>query len=235
LKTHAWVLTTAVAVACAAAGPASILAMNSRGGSPMGESAQNQFPWDAEDALRLHEAALEKWMDGPTQLIALEDEKKLWKSLDTDDDRERFVRWFWQRRGEDPRGREASQKMAFYGRVGEANKLFTAIPRGWRTDRGRVWVVLGRPDNMRAEFGETRTEWLYYAGSGLERILAFHSDYGDLRIIFSRKPPRSYRIDGNLSPGIWPDYVLRIMQFVNEAMVVDDMLEFGEALGLDGS
>lgn len=221
---RAWVVTTVITLASIAPSPSSISA-----------HPQNKFPWKAEEAMQVHEADLENWLDGPTELIALDQERELWKTLETDDDRRRFVRWFWDRRGEDRRGREASQKLAFYGRVGEANKRFTAIPRGWRTDRGRVWVVLGRPDNMRTEFGETRTEWLYYAGAGLERVLAFDSDFGELRVIFSRRPPRSYRIDGNLSPGIWPDYMLRIMQFVNEAMVVDDMLEFKGTLGLDDS
>ncbi|RAK66963.1 GWxTD domain-containing protein [Hymenobacter edaphi] len=47
----------------------------------------------------------------------------------------------------------------FYGRVAEANRLFTAHKPGWMTDRGLLYVVLGPPD--RVERSATAERWEY--------------------------------------------------------------------------
>ncbi len=51
----------------------------------------------------------------------------------------------------------------YYERVEEANRLFTSVKPGWKTDRGMVYVVFGAPEYVETTFeGET---WYYAYGS----------------------------------------------------------------------
>lgn len=59
--------------------------------------------------------------------------------------------------GSNERAKELIRK--YYGRVSEANRLFTSHQTGWQTDRGMIYVVFGSPSNMQKnKDGET---WVY--------------------------------------------------------------------------
>jgi hypothetical protein len=62
----------------------------------------------------------------------------------------------------------------YYGRVAEANRLFTIEQEGWRTDRGMLYCVLGPPAQMR---NDRDTQIWYYDLSGNE---------GDNTFVFKR-------------------------------------------------
>ena len=49
----------------------------------------------------------------------------------------------------------------YYGRVAEANRLFSAHKAGWMTDRGMLYLVLGAPDAVYRSGTEER--WVYHA------------------------------------------------------------------------
>lgn len=177
--------------------------------------------------MRLYEGEveLEKWADGPAQLIMLQDEKEVWEDLENDEQRRSFVDWFWARRDNDLRDPVNPVMMAFYTRIGEANGRFTGIPRGWKTDRGRVWSVLGGPDRVRTGMEDEDETWNYWA-PGLEPVLGHSAQAGELNIYFARRDQRTYRIAGGVGPGVWPPYVLRVLEFVNQAMIANPDLEF---------
>lgn len=47
----------------------------------------------------------------------------------------------------------------YYGRVQEANKLFTSYQEGWKTDRGMIYIVFGAPNRVtKRKNGEM---WIY--------------------------------------------------------------------------
>ena len=191
------------------------------------EVRSTQFPTDPREAYELDESDVGKWADGPTRLIILEEENNIWDQLKTDEQRRRFIAWFWARRDNNPRDTSHPVKVAFYVGVAEANKRFSDIPRGWKTDRGRVWVIFGKPTLIREDFGGGKLMWNYFA-PGMQGILSFDNAAGEFNIYFSRGPQitRAYRIDGGLAPGAWPAYVQRAIQFVRETMVVNRTLEF---------
>ena len=191
------------------------------------EGRSTQFPTDPREAYELDESNVGTWAEGPTRLIILTEEKEIWDGLETDEQRRRFITWFWARRDNNPRDTSHPIKAAFYLGVAEANKRFSEIPRGWKTDRGRVWLIFGKPTLIRENFGGDRLVWNYFA-PGMEGILGFDSAAGEFNIYFSRVPrrTRAYRIDGGLAPGAWPAYVQRAIQFVRETMVVNRTLEF---------
>ncbi len=195
---------------------------------PPEERASGQFPTTAEEAIALDESNVAGWAEGPMSLFILEDEEAIWDALETDEQRRRFIGWFWARRDDDLRDNVHPVKMEIYGRVAETNKRFTELPRGWRTDRGRVWVMFGRPTTIRSDFGDESATWNYFA-PGLSRQLAFNNDAGEFNVYFSRRDGaarRSYRISGGVGPGAWPAYVLRVMDFVRLTMVTYPEMEW---------
>ncbi|MBI3519124.1 MAG: GWxTD domain-containing protein [Bacteroidetes bacterium] len=48
--------------------------------------------------------------------------------------------------GSNERAKELIRK--YYGRVQEANKLFTSYQEGWKTDRGMIYIVFGAPNKV---------------------------------------------------------------------------------------
>ena len=211
---------SAAVLAAFLACPATVISMPAAGELPNG-----QFPVDPEEARALDESDLTEWADGPIQFILLEEEKEIWEELDDDEERRRFVAWFWDRRDDDLRDRLNMAKYGFYSRVAEANQRFTDLPRGWRTDRGRVWLMFGRPTTIRSDFEDENTTWNYFA-PGLQQELGFNNDAGEFNVYFSRERPRSYRITGGVAPGAWPGYVLRVMELARQIMIVQPDLEW---------
>jgi len=169
-------------------------------------------------------AELEKWSEGSVSLIILDEEEEIWEGLESDDQRQRFVAWFWARRDSDLRDPAIPALLEFYTRVAAANKRFTELPRGWRSDRGRVWVMFGQPTSITIDPDDENTLWNYFA-PGLWKDLAFDNDFGDMNIYFTRVR-QTYRIDGDLAPGNWPPYVLRVMETVRQGLVLNPGLRF---------
>ena len=59
--------------------------------------------------------------------------------------------------GNQDRSRQLVKK--YYSRVEEANRLFTSYTEGWRTDRGMIYLIFGRPH---AVYKSSNTEsWTY--------------------------------------------------------------------------
>ncbi len=48
---------------------------------------------------------------------------------------------------------------SFYGRVEEANRLFTTYKEGWKTDKGMIFIILGNPDKVQRS--KDREVWVY--------------------------------------------------------------------------
>lgn len=65
---------------------------------------------------------------------------------------------FWMKCGDTP---EKSRELIkiYYGRVEEANRYFSGLLEGWRTDRGMIHIVMGAPNRVnRDSWGEY---WVY--------------------------------------------------------------------------
>jgi len=63
-------------------------------------------------------------------------------------EREDFIQEFWEKRDPDPDTDENEFKEQYFQRIEEANRLFKdGTTPGWLQDRGRVYILLGPPDN----------------------------------------------------------------------------------------
>jgi GWxTD domain-containing protein len=60
----------------------------------------------------------------------------------------------------------------YYGRVEEANRLFTIVKEGWRTDRGMLYCVLGPPSEISNRL-DTQTWYYDLPGNAGENIFVF--------------------------------------------------------------
>src|SRR5437588_8786727 len=90
--------------------------------------------------------AYKDWLEKDVADIIADEERKAFKKLQTDDERERFVEEFWRRRDPDPDTDENEYREEYYERIAYANEHFASGIPGWKTDRGRIWIMYGKPD-----------------------------------------------------------------------------------------
>lgn len=87
-----------------------------------------------------------EWPDKDVGYIISDEERKAYKKLATDDEREQFIGEFWRRRDPDPDTDENEFKEEYYERIAYANEHFASGIPGWKSDRGRIWIMYGKPD-----------------------------------------------------------------------------------------
>src|SRR5688500_4278364 len=125
-----------------------------------------------------------KWLEDVRPLI-LPDEEKTYKQLKDKADREEFQRIFWARRDATPQTPQNEFQEAFLKSKAEADTQFRAAgKRGSDTDCGRVYLLLGKPDEMKSEgVGESMLRgpetWVYRDRPGQTFV------GGEARIAFS--------------------------------------------------
>jgi GWxTD domain-containing protein len=102
-----------------------------------------------EDKLRKElETPYRKWLNEDVAYIITDEERKAFKRLSTDDERENFIEDFWLRRDPTPDTEENEFKEEHYRRIAYANDRFPSGIPGWKTDRGRIYIVYGPPDEI---------------------------------------------------------------------------------------
>jgi GWxTD domain-containing protein len=127
--------------------------------------------------------AWNKWLTGDVAYIITDAERAAFKRLDTDEERERFVEQFWLRRDPTPGTVENEFKEEHYRRIAFANEHFSppsGLP-GWKTDRGRIYITFGPPDEIDAhpsgvaDQPEPLEHWRYryIAGIGKDVLIDF--------------------------------------------------------------
>jgi len=89
-----------------------------------------------------------EWLQQDVAWIITPEEKLAFKSLQDDEERDEFVEAFWQRRDPTPDTYENEFKEEHYHRIAYANDHFGSQDPGWKTDRGRIYIVYGAPDKV---------------------------------------------------------------------------------------
>jgi GWxTD domain-containing protein len=89
-----------------------------------------------------------KWMDEDVRWIITDEERAAFKQLSNDEERDNFIEQFWLRRDPTPDTAENEYKEEHYRRIAYANEHFAAGVQGWRTDRGRMYIMYGKPDEI---------------------------------------------------------------------------------------
>ncbi len=133
-----------------------------------------------------------KWLNEDVVWIITDEERAAFKQLSNDEERDNFIEAFWQRRDPTPDTEENEYKEEHYRRIAYANEHFAAGIPGWKSDRGRIYIMYGPADEvdshpsggtyerpMEEGGGETSTypfeQWRYryLEGIGQEVIIEF--------------------------------------------------------------
>jgi GWxTD domain-containing protein len=89
-----------------------------------------------------------KWLDEDVVYIISDEERKAFKQLSNDEERDQFIEAFWQRRNPNPDSEDNEYKEDHYRRIEYANEHFAAGVPGWKTDRGRIYIMYGPADEI---------------------------------------------------------------------------------------
>src|SRR3989449_3473360 len=126
------------------------IALASAGSAVWAQNKQKDQGQDPSEKPRNVKPELNKaykdWLEKDVAYIITDEERKALKKLQTDEERERFIEEFWRRRDPDPDTDENEFKEEYYERVAYANEHFASGIPGWKTDRGRIWIMYGKPD-----------------------------------------------------------------------------------------
>lgn len=90
------------------------------------------------------------WLNDDVPDIMTDPERKAFLELGTNEERDQFIESFWQRRNPDPDSLENTFKDEHYRRIAYANEHFSSGIPGRKTDRGRIYIIWGPPDEIDA-------------------------------------------------------------------------------------
>ena len=103
-----------------------------------------------EKALRKELATpYSKWLNEDVTYIITDEERSAFLRLQTDEEREQFIESFWLRRDPTPDTLENEFEEEHYRRIAYANEHFASGIPGWKTDRGRIYITYGPPDESK--------------------------------------------------------------------------------------
>jgi len=136
--------------------------------------------------------AYRQWLTEDVTYIITPDERNAFLQMETNEERESFIEAFWQRRSSNPDLPGNDFKEEHYRRIAYANEHYASGIPGWKTDRGRMYIMWGPPDEIESHptggtydrpmeegGGSTSTypwetwRWRYLEGIGENIILEF--------------------------------------------------------------
>jgi len=127
-----------------------------------------------EERLRRElETPFRRWLDEDVGYIITPEERDAFRRLTTDDEREAFVESFWLRRDPTPDTAENEYKEEHYRRIAYANERFASGIPGWKTDRGRIYITFGPPDEREARPSGGLYDRPYDEGGGSTSVYPF--------------------------------------------------------------
>ena len=105
---------------------------------------------DSRNKQRIEEAEnyYRKWLEEDVVFIITPDEKAVFKRLTTTEEKDNFIEQFWLRRDDDASTVDNPFKQEHYRRIAYANEHFASGYPGWLTDRGRIYITFGAPDEI---------------------------------------------------------------------------------------
>jgi GWxTD domain-containing protein len=134
------------------------------------------------------ETAWQKWLNEDVVYIITPEERAAFERLETDAERQHFVEQFWERRNPTPGSTKNAYKEEHDRRIAYANNRFASNKPGWETDRGRIYIMYGPPDEIESHpaagsrFHSPYEEWLYHHIDGLgDRVIFTFIDQNGTR------------------------------------------------------
>lgn len=167
----------------------------------------------------------DKWLNQDVVYIISAEERAAFRKLTTDEERLKFIEQFWLRRDPTPDTAENEYKEEHYRRIAFANEHFASNEPGWKTDRGRLYIMYGPPDEIESHPNGSpgsptpREEWLYrhIEGIGDEVMVEFTdpTGTGDYRMTKDPHPPT-----GSASPNFNSSERVRVPSKIQEKNLI---------------
>lgn len=186
-------------------------------------------PTYAQKASSVTNEPYKKWLNEDVRWIINDQELAEFKKLPDDIQRDHFVEAFWERRNPNPDALNNTFKEEHYRRLAYANQHFAQGTPGWKTDRGRLYIMYGPPDRVvphagvyksprpgelqKGAYNSEEWRWKYIEGLGCNAILVFedtcgcgeyHLNPGETKVKFEEDVTPLF----HLSPGCSIDEVL---------------------------
>jgi len=114
-----------------------------------------------------------KWLEEEVPYIITDEERSAFLQLQTNEEREQFIEAFWQRRDPTPDTVENEFKEEHYRRIAYANERFSSGIPGWRTDRGRIYIMWGPPDEIESHSAGSTYNRPMTEGGGQTTVYGF--------------------------------------------------------------
>ncbi len=134
------------------------------------------------------------WLERDVTYIITDREEDVFLSLDTLEERDRFIEVFWEKRDPYPATPENEFRDEHYRRLDYANQYLgrETFRDGWRTDRGRYYILLGEPRERHSFDGYNEvvaTELWFYQGDVQKGLPSFF-----YLVFFKRHDIGEYRL-----------------------------------------
>jgi GWxTD domain-containing protein len=116
---------------------------------PLKRERSDKEKFAAQKAVRQElKGAYKTWLEQDVSYIISDEERKAFKNLSNDEEREAFIEQFWLRRNPNPDSPENDFREEHYRRIAYANEHYAAGKPGWKTDRGHIYISFGKPDSI---------------------------------------------------------------------------------------
>jgi len=112
------------------------------------KQAAKQKSKSDKDLFKELDSQYKKWLNEDVVYIITPEERSAFVHLQTNEEREQFIEQFWQRRNPDPDSAENTFKEEHYRRIAYTNEHFASGIPGWKSDRGRIYIMWGAPDEI---------------------------------------------------------------------------------------
>src|SRR5437016_13225119 len=162
------------------------------GDAPTAKKIEKTTKRKMKQTLKELDNAYKQWLQEDVVYIITPDERNAFLQLQTNEEREQFIEQFWLRRSSNPDLPDNDFKEEHYRRIAYANEHFASGIPGWKTDRGRMYIMWGPADEVESHptggtydrpmeegGGSTSTypwetwRWRYLEGIGENSILEF--------------------------------------------------------------
>jgi GWxTD domain-containing protein len=102
----------------------------------------------ARKTLKELDSQYKQWLNEDVIYIISPEERNAFLQLDTNEEREQFIEQFWLRRSSNPDLPDNDFKEEHYRRIAYANEHYASGIPGWKTDRGRTYIMWGPADEV---------------------------------------------------------------------------------------
>ena len=147
------------------------------------------IPIHAQKFGSVPEGTYKKWLDEDVRWIITDQERADFKKLSEDKQRDRFIAEFWEHRNPTPGGSRNIVRDEHYRRLAYVDQNFSKDVPGWKTDRGRVYIMWGPPavlerrlrfegsqaNGLPRQINSEESRWSYIEGLGCDVVIEFEA------------------------------------------------------------